>query len=77
MNDRFRSRGWCSCYDRAGVVNRPALDWLVVKLLVLEPGRWNDVDFRVEKQVQMRWILWTSTTAAVQDLALHVDDKSH
>lgn len=49
----FGQRGWSSCYDRAGIVVRRVLDWLVVKLLILEPGRWNGVEFRVEKQTQV------------------------
>jgi hypothetical protein len=49
VNDGFRSRRWCFCYDRAGVVVQLALDWLVVELLVLEPRHWDGVDFRVWK----------------------------
>lgn len=77
MNDGVWSKWWCSCYDRAGIVVQLALDWLMVKLLVLEPGHWDGVDFLVRKQAQVRWFLWMFTTAKLQDLVLHVDDGSH
>ena len=33
------------------------MDWLAVELLVLEPEHWNDVDFRVGKQAQVKSFL--------------------
>ncbi len=77
MNDGFRARRWCACYDRAELVVGLVLDWLAVKLLILEPGYWDGVDFLVQKQTQMESFYERSTTAALQDLVSHVDVKSH
>lgn len=53
----FGQEGGVCCDDRAGVVVRLALDWLVVKLLVLEPRLWDGVDFRVGNEAQVRLFL--------------------